>query len=71
MQGRCSTIELQLSLLFIHSSVHGNLGGFHCLAIVTHVNMNTDIQISLSFTVPYHLTWNDVGPKWRRDRVGS
>jgi hypothetical protein len=57
--------------LFIHSSVHGNLGGFHCLAIVTHVNMNTDIQISLSFTVPYHLTWNDVGPKWRRDRVGS
>ena len=36
---------------FIHSSVFGHLGGFHVLAIVNSVAMNSGIHMSLSILV--------------------
>ena len=37
--------------LFVHSSVHGHLGGFHVLAIVNSASMNNGIQVSFSILV--------------------
>ena len=38
-----------MDILFIHSSVHGHLGGFHLLAVSNHTAMIVGVQVCWNF----------------------
>ena len=53
MHTQWNIVYVYIYIFFIHSTVHGHLGGFHVLAIINSASVNIGMHVSFQIMVSF------------------